>query len=98
MNKDVISLEFSKKLVVIILIIFGISMIASYTLPAFIQYMNELCIGIFQIVATLTGSTLVAYFGKAGFENYDKNKRKFGFEQVVTTQETESDEAEGGAG
>lgn len=53
-----------------------------------------MCMGIFQTVSTLTGSTLLAYFGKAGFENYDKNKRKLGFEKKTSNEAEE----EGGAG
>jgi len=29
----------------------------------------------------LTGSVLIGYFGKAGFENYDKNKKLLKFEK-----------------
>lgn len=91
-------MEFSKKLVIIVLIIFGVSMVASYALPVTFSHLEELCISIFQIVATLAGSTLVAYFGKAGFENYDKNKRRLGFEKNSTdsTQIDKNDEETGG--
>lgn len=44
------------------------------------------------MTSTLTGSVLIGYLGKAGFENYDKNKRLLKFEK----QEEENEEADKG--
>ena len=54
---------------------FGVSMVASYLTILFQPEASANGQGIFQTVATLTGSVIVTYFGKAGFENYDKNKK-----------------------
>lgn len=51
----------------------------------------------FQTTATLTGSVLIGYFGKAGFENYDKHKKLLKFEKEAN-EEVEDDEPEGGNG
>ena len=74
-------METSKRIVIFILTIFVISMVAAYTLPVLFDYAGEVVQQIFQATATLTGSVLIGYFGKAGFENYDKHKRLLGFEQ-----------------
>ena len=80
-------LETSKSIVIIILIIFVFSMAASYTLPIFFQFIKDLALSIFQTTATLTGSVLLGYYGKAGFENYDKNKKKLNFENNESADE-----------
>lgn len=86
--------ETSKEIVVVILIIFSVSMIASYVLPIFFQSIIEQALSIFQTTATLTGSILIGYYGKAGFENYDKNKKMLKFEE----RETADEDSEGGNG
>ena len=84
--------ETSKEIVVVILIIFTASMAAAYTLPILFEYIGEIALKVFQATATQTGSVLIGYYGKAGFENYDKNKKLLGFEKE------EEDEEEGGNG
>ena len=74
-------IETSKNIVVIILILFGLSMAASYTLPIIFAHIQETAEQIFKTTSTLTGSILIGYFGKAGFENYDKNKKLLKFEE-----------------
>ncbi len=66
--------ETSKSIVIIILILYGISMASSYTLPVFFESIHDVAQKIFQATSTLTGSVLIGYFGKAGFENYDKSR------------------------
>ena len=83
--------ETSKSIVVIVLILFSLSMAASYTLPVMFEYVKDTAQQIFQTTSTLTGSVLIGYFGKAGFENYDKNKKLLNFEK-------QDDEPEGGNG
>ena len=73
--------ETSKGIVYVVQVIFAVSMVASYVLPVlFIQVANT-SQSIFQTTATLTGSVLIGYFGKAGFENYDKHKKLLNFEK-----------------
>ena len=67
--------ETSKGIVTAVLVIFTASMMLSYVLPIFFQYMCDNVLQMLQTVSTLTGSILIGYFGKAGFENYDKNKK-----------------------
>lgn len=83
-------METSKRIVVFILIIFTISMVAAYTLPVLFDHVGDVAQQIFQATATLTGSVLIGYFGKAGFENYDKHKKLLAFEK--------DEEEEGGNG
>ena len=85
--------ETSKEIVVAILVIFTASMAAAYTLPVLFEYIGEIALKVFQATATQTGSVLIGYYGKAGFENYDKNKKMLGFEE-----EKEENEEEGGNG
>lgn len=79
--------ETSKNIVTFILIIFTLSMAASYTLPVLFESVQEISYQIFQTVSTLTGSVLIGYFGKAGFENYDKNRKIFKSEKVENQSE-----------
>lgn len=83
-------METSKRIVIFIQVIFVISMVAAYTLPVIFDYVGDTAQRIFQATATQTGSVQIGYFGKAGFENYDKHKRLLGFE--------EDQEEEGGNG
>ena len=87
-------METSKSIVVVILILFGISMAASYTLPVLFDHVRDVAQEIFKMTSTLTGSVLIGYQGKAGFENYDKNKKLLRFEE----KEEEENEDEGGNG
>ena len=66
-------------------------MAASYTLPIMFDHIQEIAEQIFKTTSTLTGSILIGYFGKAGFENYDKNKKLLKFEK----QDDESEEGNG---
>lgn len=88
-------METSKRIVSFILVVFVISMAAAYTLPVLFDYVGDTAQQIFQATATLTGSVLIGYFGKAGFENYDKHKRILGFEK---DENDEDPETEGGNG
>ena len=65
-------------------------MAASYVLPIFFDAIKDMALQMFQTTATLTGSVLIGYYGKAGFENYDKNKKLLRFEK--------EEEPEGGNG
>lgn len=65
-------------------------MAASYVLPIFFDAIKDMDLQMFQTTATLTGSVLIGYYGKAGFENYDKNKKLLRFEK--------EEEPEGGNG
>lgn len=87
-------LETSKEIVIMMLVIFCISMTASYTLPIIFDGVGEIALSIFQTTATLTGSIQLGYYGKAGFENYDKNRNLLKFEK----NKGEEDEPEGGNG
>lgn len=73
--------EMSKGLVVGVLVSYGISMVAAYTLAVLFPATGQITLNIFQTTATLTGSILLGYYGKAGFENYDKNRKLLGFEK-----------------
>lgn len=73
--------ETSKGIVLFVLGIFCVAMIVSYVLPVQFEYVGDISQKIFQTTATLTGSVLLGYFGKAGFENYDKHKKLLGFEK-----------------
>ena len=84
--------ETSKEIVIAVQAIFVVSMVASYTLPILLDYINELALKMFQTIATLTGSVLIGYYGKAGFENYDKHKKLLHF------IEDDDDTGEGGNG
>ena len=86
--------ETSKGIVLAVLIIFFIGMAASYTLPIVFGHMEEMCLQMFQTTATLTGSVLIGYYGKAGFENYDKNKKLLKF----VKDDEEDEDPEGGNG
>lgn len=90
-------METSKGIVIAILVIFTISMAAAYTLPVLFEHVGEIALKIFQSTATLTGSVLIGYYGKAGFENYDKNKKLLKFEESDSGRDVE-DGAEGGNG
>lgn len=74
-------LETSKGIVIAVMTAFVLSMAATYTLPIFFEWVGEVALKVFQTVATLTGSVLLGYYGKAGFENYDKNKKFLNFEE-----------------
>lgn len=74
-------LETSKGIVIAVMTAFILSMAATYTLPIFFEWVGEVALKVFQTVATLTGSVLLGYYGKAGFENYDKNKKLLNFEE-----------------
>lgn len=76
-------METSKRIVITILIIFIISMAAAFILPILFEYAGDIVLSIFQTTATLTGSVLIGYFGKAGFENYDKHRKLLGFESEI---------------
>lgn len=89
--------ETSKEIVVAVLAIFFISMVASYCLPIFFDYVKDITLQMFQTTATQTGSVLIGYYGKAGFENYDKNKKLLKFEKEKD-EEAENAEPEGGNG
>lgn len=84
--------ETSKGIVYFVLGIFCVAMVVSYTLPILFEWVGETSQQIFQTTATLTGSVLIGYFGKAGFENYDKHKKLLGFVK------NEFEETEGGNG
>ena len=71
--------ETSKGIVLAMLIIFAVSMTAAYVLPVLFEYIAETVQAVFQATTTLTGSVVLGYFGKAGFENYDKHKKQEGF-------------------
>lgn len=86
-------METSKRIVIFILVIFVISMVAAYTQPVIFEYVGDIVQQIFQTTATLTGSVLIGYFGKAGFENYDKHRKLLGFEK-----NSQEDDEEGGNG
>lgn len=73
--------ETSKDIVLFVLVIFCVAMVVSYTLPILFEWVGDITQQIFQTTATLTGSVLIGYFGKAGFENYDKNRKLLGFEK-----------------
>ena len=73
--------ETSKDIVLFVLVIFCVAMVVSYTLPILFEWVGDITQQIFQTTATLTGSVLIGYFGKAGFENYDKHKKLLGFEK-----------------
>jgi len=90
-------METSKGIVIAVLVIFTISMAAAYTLPILFEHVGEIALKIFQSTATLTGSVLIGYYGKAGFENYDKNKKILKFEESGSDVEDGAD-AEGGNG
>lgn len=66
-------------------------MAAAYTLPVLFEHVGEIALKVYQSTATLTGSVLIGYYGKAGFENYDKNKKLLKFEE-------DEAEVEGGNG
>lgn len=87
--------ETSKEIVLTILTIFFISMVASYCLPQLFDSIKEMALQMFQTTATLTGSVLIGYYGKAGFENYDKNKKLLRFEEESREQ---NEDGEGGNG
>ena len=89
-KKTQTKLETSKGIVIAVMTAFIASMAATYTLPIFFEWVGEVALKVFQTVATLTGSVLLGYYGKAGFENYDKNKKLLNFE--------EKDEKEGDNG
>lgn len=74
-------LETSKGIVIAVMTAFILSMAATYTLPIFFEWVGDVALKVFQTVATLTGSVLLGYYGKAGFENYDKNKKLLKFEE-----------------
>ena len=74
-------METSKKIVWFVLIVFLISMMAAYTLPVLFIHAGEIVLSIFKTTGTLTGSVLLGYFGKAGFENYDKHRKLLKFEE-----------------
>lgn len=74
-------LETSKGIVIAVMAAFILSMAATYTLPIFFEWVGDVALKVFQTVATLTGSILIGYYGKAGFENYDKNKKLLKFEE-----------------
>lgn len=74
-------LETSKGIVIAVMAAFILSMAATYTLPIFFEWVGDVALKVFQTVATLTGSVLLGYYGKAGFENYDKNKKLLKFEE-----------------
>ncbi len=74
-------METSKRIVIFILVIYLIAMAASFTLPVLFDYAGETVLKVYQATATLTGSVLIGYFGKAGFENYDKHRNLLGFEE-----------------
>lgn len=67
-------------------------MAASYILPIFFDAVKDISLQMFKTTATLTGSVLIGYYGKAGFENYDKNKKLIHFD------DEEEEEPEGGNG
>lgn len=90
-------METSKGIVIAVLVIFTISMAAAYTLPILFEHVGEIALKIFQSTATLTGSVLIGYYGKAGFENYDKNKKLLKFDESESDVEDGADE-EGGNG
>ena len=90
-------METSKGIVIAILVIFTISMAAAQTLPILFEHVGEIALKIFQSTATLTGSVLIGYYGKAGFENYDKNKKILKFEESDGGAEG-NEGAEGGNG
>lgn len=79
--------ETSKKIVIVVLIIFSVSMIASYVLSILFEYIQNTAQQIFQTTATLTGSVLIGYYGKAGFENYDKNKKLLKFKATAEEED-----------
>lgn len=79
--------ETSKGIVYFVLGIFCVAMVVSYSLPILFEWVGEIAQQIFQTTATLTGSVLIGYFGKAGFENYDKHRKMLNFEKE---QEDES--------
>lgn len=82
-------METSKKIVSLIVTIFILSMAAAYTLPVLFDYVGNIALQIFQTTATLTGSVLIGYFGKAGFENYDKHRKLLGFEKDKDDEDEE---------
>ena len=86
-------METSKRIVSIVMAIFILSMAAAYTLPVLFDYVGDTALQIFQTTATLTGSVLIGYFGKAGFENYDKHRKLLGF-----VKDDDDDEEEGSNG
>lgn len=73
--------ETSKGIVFFVVCVFCVAMVVSYVLPIFFEWVSDVSQQIFQTTATLTGSVLIGYFGKAGFENYDKHKKMLGFEK-----------------
>lgn len=79
--------ETSKGIVYAVQIIFCVSMAASYCLPIIFDFIQETALQMFQTTATLTGSVLIGYFGKAGFENYDKNRKLLAFEEEEERKE-----------
>ena len=62
-------------------------MSAAYTLSVLFSHVGQIALSIFQTTATLTGSVLIGYFGKAGFEKYDKNKKLLNFEKSQENEE-----------
>lgn len=86
-------LEMSKGIVIIVIIAYILSMAAAYTLPIIFEWVGTTSLKIFQTTATLTGSILLGYYGKAGFENYDKNKKLLKFED---TEDSENEEGGNG--
>lgn len=84
-------METSKRIVILILAIYIVAMTAAYTLPVLFDYVADVALKIYQSTATLTGSVLIGYFGKAGFENYDKHRK-------LLKMESDEDEDEGGNG
>ena len=80
-KKTQTKLETSKGIVIAVMTAFIFSMAATYMLPIFFEWVGEVALKVFQTVATLTGSVLLGYYGKAGFENYDKNKKLLKFEE-----------------
>ena len=74
-------MEMSKGIVVGVLIGYVISMATAYVLSVLFPFVGQIALNIFQTTATLTGSVQIGYYGKAGFENYDKNKKILNFEK-----------------
>ena len=81
--------EMSKGLVVGILVSYAVSMVAAYTLAVLFPATGQITLNIFQTTATLTGSILLGYYGKAGFENYDNHRKLLGFERQQKDEEVE---------
>lgn len=84
--------EMSKRMVFAVLVLYGMSMAAAYTLSVCFPHVGQIALSIFQTTATLTGSVLIGYYGKAGFENYDKNKKLLRFEKPANNENEEESE------